>query len=114
MNPTTPQKNRIPTKTTRQVPLDAVTILKYLIGTDTHIETAILCAPSNLRFITSDAALYQAIGSLKDYDNVHTHKIAKLLESTIVVPQPKWPLTHERVEELRSLALKDNAGQLTQ
>jgi len=101
-----------PTRRRTQVPLDVVTIMKYLLGADKEIETGILCPDPHVQFVTSDAALYQAIGALKPYDQVPTNRIAKLLEITVVIPQPKWPLTHERVDELRASALKNSIGQL--
>jgi hypothetical protein len=110
-HPGNPRK--VPARRRRTVPLDAVTLLKFLLGTDPKIETALLCPPSHVQYVTSDAALYQAVGSLKPYDDVHTNKIAKLLEITIIVPQPKWPLTHARVDELRAHALKANAGEIS-
>jgi hypothetical protein len=77
------------------------------------LETRILCPPNHIQYVTSDAALYQAIGSIKSYDEVQLNKIAKLLEVAMVVPQPKWPLTHERVDELREEALRNNINQIS-
>ena len=109
-NPTRRQNQPVRQRT--QVPLDVITILKFLLGADKEIEAGILCPDSHVQFVTSDAALYQAIGALKPYDQVPPTRIAKLLEITIIIPQPKWPLTHERVDELRAMALRNSIGQL--
>ena len=94
--------------------LTAEAILKYLMGTNERIVTMITCKDVNTELVTTDFELYQAFGSLKDYDNIAKAKLVKLLETVDIVShrrerkQDKKILTHERVEQLRSLALKDN------
>ena len=103
---------KLPAKGKQQVPLDVVALMKYFLGSDARIETGILCPPGHIQFVTTDAALYQAVGSLKPYDNVPLNKITKLLEVTLIAPEPKRTLTHERVDKLRAMALKDSMGQI--
>ncbi|HLC19616.1 MAG TPA: hypothetical protein VJK72_01770 [Candidatus Nanoarchaeia archaeon] len=86
-------------------------ILKYLLGTDEKIETAILCKPENTEIVSTDLALYEAIGSMKQYDNVQLNKLTKLLESAHIFSHKQQTgsekpiLKEERVEQLRKIAL---------
>ena len=72
----------------------------------------IMCKDPSAVLMTTDNELYQAFGSLRNYDNVNRARIAKLFESVDVFSYKaqkkteKKILTHERVEELRRLALK--------
>ena len=88
-------------------------LLKYLLGTSERIDTMITCKAPSAVLMTTDNELYQAFGSLKRYDNVNRARIAKLFEAVDVFSHRKEKkaekkiLTHERVEELRKLALKN-------
>ncbi len=88
-------------------------ILKFLLGSG-KMEDLILCKSSEYDFVTSDQDLYEALGSLKEYDDFNQRKIVKLLEVADVVPyrnvssQKRKILTHERVEAIRKIALKEN------
>lgn len=81
-------------------------LLKYFLNTSEDIDTLILCKNSEVTLRTTDQSLYEALGSIKPYDNFNQSKLVKLLEVTIIDHEPKKILTHERVEELRELALK--------
>lgn len=91
--------------------LNSEAILKYLLGTDEHIDTLITCRGNELNMVTTDFEIYEAIGSLKNYDNFKINKLVKLFEVIDIKSHndrigEKNILKHERVEELRKLALK--------
>jgi len=99
--------------------LSSEQLLKFLIGKDETVDTLIICGKEGTSLFTTDLALHEAFGSIKPYDNVKTNRIAKLFENVDVesfrkaAKMGKPVLTHERVEELRSVALKnknDNRG----
>ncbi len=92
--------------------LAAEALLKYLLGTSGSISTMIMCKTADTDLATTDYELYQAFGSVKNYDGVTKARIVKLLENVDILShrketgEEKKILTHERVEELRKLALK--------
>ena len=87
-------------------------ILRYLIGNDDKIETMIICKDSDTDLITTNLALHEAFGSINQNDELKPGKTAKLFENVDVLSyrqmkgQNKPVLTHERMDELRELALK--------
>ncbi|MBW3011875.1 hypothetical protein KY311_01700 [Candidatus Woesearchaeota archaeon] len=84
-------------------------ILKYLIGADDEIDTLIMCKSSELKIKTTDKAIYEALGSIKPYDDFKLNKLVKLFEVAEVAAAKEKPiLTDGRVEELRTQALKDS------
>jgi hypothetical protein len=85
--------------------LAAEDILKYFLGTDEQVDTLIKCKTVE-RIVTTDQNLYQALGSLKDSDGFKMPSLVKFFESVEVNPSRKYILTHERVEELRKMALQ--------
>ena len=92
--------------------LKAGAILKYFLGTSNKIENIILCSNNEIDLVTTDQDLYEALGSLKDYDNFNQRKLVKFLEVVEigslkrVKGKERTILSHERVEELRKIALK--------
>jgi len=83
-------------------------ILKYLISNDEEIDTLIMCKSSEVKIKTSDKAIYEAMGSIKPYDDFKLNKLVKLFEVVSIEHAKDKPvLTDDRVEELRSAALKD-------
>ncbi len=92
--------------------LKAGAILKYFLGTSDKIETLIMCRNNEIDLVTTDQDLYEALGSLKDYDNFNQRKLVKFLEVVEigslkrVKGRERTILTHESVEELRKIALK--------
>ena len=91
--------------------LKASAILKYFLGTNDKIDTLIKCKPSNVDLSCFDQSLYEALGSLKEYDDFDFRKLVKFLESVDIVSFKKNVkerpiLTDKRVEELREEALK--------
>jgi hypothetical protein len=91
--------------------LKASAILKYFLGTDDKIDTLIKCKPDNVELMSYDQSMYEALGSLKDYDGFDFRKLVKFIESVDIISYRekygKRPiLTDERVDELRKEALK--------
>ena len=83
-------------------------ILKYLISNDEEIDTLIMCKSSEVKIKTSDKAIYEAMGSIKAYDDFKLNKLVKLFEVVSIEHAKDKPiLTDGRVEELRTAALKD-------
>ncbi len=99
-------------KARQQYFLKAEALLKYLLGTSDRISTMIMCKAADADLVTTDYELYQAFGSVTNYDSVTKAKIVKLLENVDVTSHRKETgsekkiLTHEKVEELRKIALK--------
>ena len=87
--------------------MEARVILRYLIGNDDKLDTIIICNPHQQRFVTTDQEVYHALGSVKEYDNFKLKKLSKLFEMvSIRTVARKQVLTDDRVENLRSEALK--------
>jgi hypothetical protein len=90
----------------RHVVLKAATILRYLIGDDDSLETAIICKQPGVEFITTDQDLYDALACIRQYDTLKLPKLVKLLEVTKVSPAAgRKILTDELLESLRKEAL---------
>ena len=91
--------------------LNSETLLKYFLGVDDYIDTLITCRGTQFDLRTCDYYLYEALGSLKEYDDFKLNKLVKLLEVVTVMPfeeckkREKPILTHERVKELRQKVL---------
>jgi len=92
--------------------LKAGAILKYFLGTSDRIDTLIMCRSNEIDLVTTDQDLYEALGSLKEYDNFNQRKLVKFLEVVEIGSLKRVKgiersiLTHERVGELRKIALK--------
>ena len=88
------------------------TILRYLITDDLDIEVMIMCKGEKMNLITTDKDVYEALGSIKPYDNFKLNKLVKFFEVVNItsyedITKNKKPILKEsRVEELRKLALK--------
>lgn len=86
-------------------------LLRYLITDDDAVDTLITCKHVEYDLVTSDNTVYQALGSITDYDNVRLNRLTKFFEVVDVFSakektgKPKIILTQARVEELRKLAL---------
>jgi len=106
-NPSQPR----PTARKEKIYLTPDALLKYFITDDEPINSLIVFKNTEYNLVTSDANLYQALGSIKEYDAFRINKLVKLLEvvdvfSTRQAGRQKLILKDERVEELRKLALK--------
>jgi hypothetical protein len=90
--------------------LTSEAILRYLVTGNDELETLVLCKSSEIELLTSDFALYEALGSIKEKDGFKLNKLVKLFEVIKLVEDnsPKQVLKEERVEELRKLALKED------
>jgi hypothetical protein len=93
--------------------LKASAILRYFIGGDDQLETLIMCKPSDIGLFCYDQSLYEALGSLRDYDEFDFRKLVKFIESVDVISykahfrmNERPILTEGRVEVLRSKALR--------
>ena len=84
--------------------LTSEAILKYFLNTSDQIDTLIMCKGSEINISTTDQNLYEALGSIMNYDDFKPNKLVKFLEVVAIDHAPKKILTHERVEELRKIA----------
>ena len=95
--------------------INADVILRFLIEEDTEIDTMIIYKPSK-RLVTSDYAIYEALASIKPYDNVNLNKLKKIFEVVDVVSyreefnKDKPLLKEQRVEQIRKSALNKGKG----
>jgi len=91
--------------------LDSETILKFFLGTDDKIDTLIKCKGTEIEMLTYDYNLYEALGSLKPYDEFKMNRLIKFLEVVDIISYRKNRnadkpiLRDERVEALRAIAL---------
>jgi hypothetical protein len=85
--------------------LTSEAILKYFLNTSDQIDTLIMCKGSEVNIATTDQNLYEALGSIESRDNFNTNKLVKFLEVVTIDHAPKKILTHQRVEELRKIAI---------
>ena len=92
----------------QKVRINPETILKYLIGNDDDVDTLIMCRSSEIELTATDKDLYEALGSIKQYDHIKLNKLVKLLEvvDIVSVGGEKPVLKDERVDELRKRALR--------
>ncbi|MFH1850264.1 MAG: hypothetical protein ABH879_08870 [archaeon] len=80
-------------------------IVSYLAARNDELDTLILCKSAYVNLVTSDQALYEALGSLKA-EGIDIPKLVKLLEVTHVHSwentkgEPRKILTPERVKEI--------------
>lgn len=94
-------------KNKQQMKLNAESIVKYLIGNDDKMDTLIMCKSSELNLVTTNHALYEALGSIRPYDDFKLNKLVKFLEVVKILSLENNPiLTEERVEEIRKNALE--------
>ncbi|MBI4440490.1 hypothetical protein HY638_05950 [Candidatus Woesearchaeota archaeon] len=89
------------------------TILKFLISDDDKTDTLIMCKSAEVDLVTDGYSIYEALGSIKQYDKFQLNKLTKLLEVVEILPRKREQqvLTHERVEELRREALSKGGVQ---
>lgn len=86
-------------------------ILKYLITDDDETDTLITCKSSEIDLVTSDYDVYQALTSIKEYDDFNLNKLKKLFEVIEIVSyaqnmkKQKPILKDEDVKRLRKLVL---------
>ena len=86
--------------------LRAEAILKYLSGQE-ELHTLITTKHTEVDLVTTDQSLYEALGSIKNREEIDINLLVKLLEVTTVnsfkdmMKKDRSILTPERVEELR-------------
>tara|TARA_B100000315_G_C14329002_1_gene474378 strand:+ start:377 stop:742 length:366 start_codon:yes stop_codon:yes gene_type:complete len=99
-------------KAKKSITLSAENILAYLITEEDKINTLIMCKGSEYGFITTDHAVYEALGSIKPSDNFKLNKLTKFFEVVKVVSyanvfkKEKPVLKEKRVEELRNKTMR--------
>lgn len=117
--PEGPQRQEQPRRASgrgRERYLTAEALLRYLLQADDSMDTLIKCNPQGERLVTTDQSIYEAVGSLKGYDNVNLRNLVKLLEVVDIVSfsermaSPRTILTEGRVDELRKAALSAGAA----
>tara|TARA_Y100000310_G_scaffold275909_1_gene292691 strand:- start:6279 stop:6686 length:408 start_codon:yes stop_codon:yes gene_type:complete len=102
------------TKRKKSITLSSENILAYLITEEDKINTLILCKGSEYDFITTDHAVYEALGAVKPEDDFKLNKLTKFFEVVKVVSyanvfrKEKPILTEKRVEDLRNKTMKLN------
>ena|SRR3989344_4483701 len=103
-------------KTKQRFMLESHIILRYLVKDDDKIDTMVMCKKPDVELMAADFSVYEALASLKPNDNVKLNKLAKFFEVVDVVSykyankKEKPIMKHERVEELRKLALVDGGN----
>ncbi|MDP7140825.1 MAG: hypothetical protein QF362_01185 [Candidatus Woesearchaeota archaeon] len=96
----------------KSITLSSENILAYLITEEDKINTLILCKGSEYDFITTDHAVYEALGAVKPNDDFKLNKLTKFFEVVKVVSyanvfrKEKPILTEKRVEDLRNKTMK--------
>lgn len=86
--------------------LRAEAILKYLMGQE-ELHTLITTKNTEIDLVTTDQSLYEALGSIKNREEIDINLLVKLLEVTTInsfkdmMKKDREILTPERVEELR-------------
>jgi len=92
-------------------------ILSFFLETDDNVDTLVKCKATEVELLTTDQDLYEALGSLQQPDKFELNKLVKFFESVDVISykrttrKEKPILTHERVEQLRRVALQRRPGQ---
>ena len=98
------------TRSTQIKMLTSAALLRYLIGGDDALETMIICKPNQMRILTTEQALYEALGSIKEYDHFKLNKLVKLLEIIeLRSANKKQVLKDADVQRIRNAALKNAA-----
>jgi hypothetical protein len=86
--------------------LHAEAVYRFLLEKDENIDTLILCKNTMVDIITSDQALYEAIGSIEDKSKINFSKLVKLLEVVEIVSakalgKQRNILIDDRVNQIR-------------
>jgi hypothetical protein len=95
--------------------ISAEALLRFLMGED-KLHTLITTQNSQVELITTDQAIYEALGSVEDRKEIDINLLVKFLEVVKVFPHTEFTkeerkvLTHERVDELRSKVGKSGSG----
>ncbi len=95
--------------------LKAEMILQYLEGGNDKLDTLVLCKPE-VKLVTSDQSLYEALGAVKDKSKMEYQKLIKLLENVEIMSYektfgfPRHIMSFERVTELQKSISKSITG----
>ena len=88
-------------------------VLQYLITDTEALDTLIMCTSAEIVLYATDRDVYEALGSVKPYDQFKLNKLTKFFEVVEILRAHKDILTEKRVEELRKLALTNKDKQET-
>ncbi len=97
----------------QKIYLRAGGIMRFMLGTSKKIDDMVMCKSNEIDLVTTDQDLYEALGSIKDYDKFNQRRLVKFLEVVEigslerVKGKQRTILTDERVEQIRKIALKD-------
>lgn len=95
--------------------LKAEMILQYLEGSNDKLDTLVLCKPE-VKLVTSDQSLYEALGAVNNKTNIQYQKLVKLLENVEIMSYektfgfPRHIMSFERVTELQKSISKSITG----
>jgi len=78
-------KDETSPKKSHRLYLPAEIILRYLIANEDKTETMILCKSDDTELVTSDQSVYEALGSIKPYDDFKLPKLTKMFEVVDIV-----------------------------
>ena len=93
--------------------LNSSSVLKYLLGANEYLTELITARGTEFNITTTDFEVYEALGSLKPYDDFKINKLVKFFEIVDVKSRKdstgneKSILKHERVDQLRKSALQN-------
>ena len=92
--------------------LNSSSVLKYLLGANEYLTELITARGTEFNITTTDFEIYEALGSLKPYDDFKINRLVKLFEVVDVksskdAGDEKSILKHERVDQLRKSALQN-------
>ncbi len=93
--------------------LPAHTILRFLMTDDQELNNLIIYEPSKYNLLTTDQEIYEALSSIKDYDNINMAKLKKFFEIVEINSHKKLMgenrtlIIEEKVEAIRTKALGD-------
>lgn len=62
-------------------------IREYLLEQNPEIDTLISCSGSDVRFSTTDRALFEALIGFEDRKGIDVNRLIKLIEKTDIYPQ---------------------------
>ena len=93
-----------------EIYLNAKLIYKYLNEEGNELEEIIYNNNSNnIKLITTDQSLYEALGSFEDRSKININKLIKMLEVVEInsyerlTKKERKMLTYERIKEIKSL-----------
>jgi hypothetical protein len=93
--------------------LPAHAILRFLMTDDEELNNIIIYEPSKYDLISTDQEIYEALSSIKDYNNMNMAKLKKFFEIVEInshkklMGEERTIIIEEKVESIRKKALGD-------